>query len=794
MKKRSNSSCIVVFLTLLFAFFWCCPTSLQAQKKILVSGYVLEAESSEDLIGAIIQVENTDIAVVTNTYGYYALSLLPGSYRIQCSFLGLQESIVEVNLIDSNVALNFELASDEDFLQEVVVTGEREDENVSSTDLGVLDVETSTVKKLPALFGEADILRTLQLMPGVMSSGEGNSGLYVRGSGPDQNLVLLDNATVYNPGHLLGFFSVFNSDAIKSTKLIKGTMPSEYGGRISSVLDVSMREGNMQEFHAEGGIGAIASRFTVEGPLKKEKASFLISNRITYLPYLINPVLSKQGNSGRIPSFFDVNIKINAKLSDKDRLFISSYIGRDRFAFGSSDGDFNFEIPWGNTTATMRWNHQFKPRLFLNTTLVFNDYISRVNAGFQTFRFKLQSGIRDYGVKGHFDYYPSVRHNARFGYEYMFHRFTPYQVELGSGEEDFTNDLDPKWAHEGAIYFRDEWDATSWWKLNIGLRASLWSNVGPGDRIYYDEVTGLPIDTVSKGRNEAFATYYGLEPRISMRFLLNPMASIKCGTSLNRQYMHLVSQSTTTLPTDLWVPSTERSKPQTAVQGSIGYFQNFKDNAYEMSVEGYYRRLWNQIEYAEGANDDGTQETEDQFVYGDGYAYGAEFFVKKRYGKFNGWVGYTLSWSERRFDDINNGMPFRAKFDRRHDASVVVMYDVNEKWDVSATWVYGSGQNTTLPVQWYFVGGEVTNVYGPRNDYRMAAYHRLDLSATMLLRDDEKRYSAVSLSVYNAYNRYNPYFIYYDFQGDLSAGDLEVSAKQASLFPILFTGAWNFKF
>ena len=436
MKKRSNSSCIVVFLTLLFAFFWCCPTSLQAQKKILVSGYVLEAESSEDLIGAIIQVENTDIAVVTNTYGYYALSLLPGSYRIQCSFLGLQESIVEVTLIDSNIVLNFELASDEDFLQEVVVTGEREDENVSSTDLGVLDVETSTVKKLPALFGEADILRTLQLMPGVMSSGEGNSGLYVRGSGPDQNLVLLDNATVYNPGHLLGFFSVFNSDAIKSTKLIKGTMPSEYGGRISSVLDVSMREGNMQEFHAEGGIGAIASRFTVEGPLKKEKASFLISNRITYLPYLINPVLSKQGNSGRIPSFFDVNIKINAKLSDKDRLFISSYIGRDRFAFGSSDGDFNFEIPWGNTTATMRWNHQFKPRLFLNTTLVFNDYISRVNAGFQTFRFKLQSGIRDYGIKGHFDYYPSVRHNARFGYEYMFHRFTPYQVELGSGEED----------------------------------------------------------------------------------------------------------------------------------------------------------------------------------------------------------------------------------------------------------------------------------------------------------------------------------------------------------------------
>ena len=762
-----------------------------AQKQFTVSGYVKDAKTGEDLYAANVYIKELTKGTTTNIYGFYSLSTLPGTYTLVFSYLGMAD-LEKTIVLDKDITFNVELQENEVVTAEVLVTGKKEDKNVDDAQTSVVELEIKTVKELPALLGEADIFRTLQLMPGVASAGEGNSGLYVRGGGPAQNLVLLDNATVYNPGHLLGFFSVFNADAIKSSTLIKGGIPAEYGGRISSVLDITMREGNTKDYEVEGGIGFISSRITAQGPIVKDKAAFIVSGRFTYLSFLLNPFLKKRETPINIPWFFDINDKMNYKLVEKDRLFISVYFGRDRFSFSSSGGSgLSFELPYGNATTSVRWNHQFNGKVFMNNTFVFNDYVSKIKAGFGNNSFELNSGIRDFGLKGSVEYFPKITNKFKAGYEYIFHQFTPYIYQAQLEDNSFSSNIDKKYGHEFALYVQDEVDVNTWFKINAGLRASMYASTGPNERVYFEGTQ--PVDTVRKNAFQSYATYFGIEPRINARFKIDDETSIKVGSNLNYQYIHSVSQSTTTLPTDLWVSSTDIVKPEIGAQVSLGVFRNFKDNMYETSIEGYYKKMWNQVEYGNDPIVSANEEIEDQFVFGEGQAYGAEFYVAKRKGDFTGWIGYTLAWTNRTFPDIDEGRTFFNKYDRRHDLSVVLQYNINERWNLNATFVYGSGQTTTPVVNRAIIYGEIVNEYGDRNSLRLPAYHRLDVGASFILKDNDKRYSDLNFSIYNLYSRQNPYFIYDDVNFN-DNGDVTIQAKQVSLFPILPTLTWNFKY
>jgi len=659
-----------------------------------------------------------------------------------------------------------------------------------------------------------DILKVIQFLPGVKSGGEGNSGFYVRGGGPDQNLILLDEATVYNASHLFGFFSVFNADAIKNLELIKGGMPANYGGRTSSVLDITMKEGNDNKFHGQGGIGLISSRFTLEGPIVKDKSSFIVSGRRTYIDVLTKPFLKDNPNFGGTGYYFyDLNAKANYRISDKDRLYLSGYFGRDVFDFGSSDpGDPKFRIPWGNATVAARWNHVFGPKLFMNTTATFSDYKFEFNGEQSDFAFKLFSGIKDYGLKVDLSQYPNVRHSLKYGGQYIYHVYTPSTVNVSSGATDFNIDEPSKLnAHETALYILDEFDVTDRIRVNGGLRFTSFAQVGTF-REYVLSPAGDPTgDLINYGRGQSVKTYVGLEPRLSARYRINDKSSFKASFNRNLQYVHLASFSSIALPTDVWVPSGKNVKPQVGVQYAVGYFRDFKERVFEASVEVYYKDMQNLIEYKEGAQpqDNGNTNYDANLVFGNGYSYGAEFFVKKRTGRLNGWVGYTWSKTMRKFPDLNKGEEFPSRWDRTHDVSIVASYEYNKRWTFGATFTYQTGQAVTLPVNRYWIEGRLVSEYTERNGYRMAPYHRLDVAATLLNKETKKvkdpvtgevkevprKYrSSWTFGVYNAYNRANPYFIYFANDGNLATGDFKVVAKQVSLFSILPSITWNFKF
>lgn len=770
-------------------------TSLFGQK-VTISGYVKDASSGEDVIGANVYLEENLKGNTTNLYGFYSITIDTGKYTLVASYLGFNEYRQSIDLKE-DMRINIELTKGAIQTQEVKVTAEAKDQNVSSTEMGKVDLSTETIKALPALFGEVDILKTIQLLPGIQTAGEGNAAFYVRGGGPDQNLVLLDNAVVYNTGHLFGFFSVFNSDAIKNTTVIKGGMPAEYGGRLSSVVDISMKEGNMKSWDFEGGIGLISSRLTIQGPLKKDKASILVSGRRTYADILARPVLKRieDGDfAGNTYYFYDINAKINYKFSDKDRLYLSGYFGRDVFKFSSPSDNFDFSFPYGNSTATLRWNHLFNDKLFMNATAIYNDYQFNVSSTFSDVEFRLSSGVRDIGGKIDFDYIPNPDHKIKFGLQYTHHTFTPYIADGNQGDIEFETDLTNKLAHELGVYVQDEWEISSRFSVNAGLRFSYFAHVGPLQKISFDDQTGEASDTLKVDRFEKVADYWSLEPRINARFMIDEFSSIKAGFNYNTQYIHLATSATTTLPTDLWVPSTGVVRPQRGWQLSLGYYRNFADNMIEASVEVYYKDMQNQIEYCEGCNAQLNEDIEDSFVFGDGRSYGAEFFIRKNFGSWTGWVGYTLSWTDRTFPDINNGNVFPAKYDRRHDLSAVVTWNVTKKWRLSSIFVYGTGQTTTPAIGRYFIEGDVVNQYGDRNSYRLAPYHRLDFSAILILKDNEKRYSDLTFSIYNIYNRKNPFFIYNDIDGSVGTGNLAIQAKQVSLFGIIPSFTWNFRF
>ena len=780
---------ILIFCLLLWA------SSMQAQQKYSIAGYVKDSLSSENLIGATVTFNGQQKGVNTNNYGFYSITLPKGHYVMTASYVGYISKYIEIDL-DKNINLNFPINLRTANNEEVVVYAKKKDANVMSAQMGKMDLTMSQVKSLPVLFGEVDIMKTLQLLPGVSNAGEGNTGLYVRGGGPDQNLIMLDDAIVYNTGHLFGFFSIFNSDAIKSTTLIKGAMPAQYGGRLSSVLDVSMKEGNMNKYEVDGGIGLIASRLSVQGPLVKQKASFIVSYRRTYVDLLVTPFVPKSSSfHGSGYYFYDLNVKLNYQFSEKDRIYLSGYFGKDVFDFNNTRRSFSTEVPWGNSTATLRWNHVFSRKLFSNTTLLFNDYKFSFTGAQDNFVLKLSSGIRDLTAKTDFDYYLNPKNKVQFGGLYTYHTFTP---NILNGHEDsivFTpNNSNIKYASEAAVYLQDDWQMREKIDLSVGLRWSGFQQLGPYT-IYQTDANGNKTDSVYFGKGQNVKTYGGLEPRFTMRYLLDEQTSLKGSVSRNIQYIHLVSNSGTTLPTDLWVPSTYIVQPQTSWLYAAGLFKNFRDNMFETSVELYYKQMQNQIEYKEGYTPS-LNDPENSFVFGKGWSYGAELFINKTKGRWTGWIGYTLSWTWRQFPALNLGQKYPAKYDRRNDISVVSMYELNKHWKFSAVFVFASGNATSYPEKFYIVEGVLTQDFSRINQYRLPPYNRLDLAAiyTPTHKKDKKLYSSWVFSIYNVYNRLNPYFVYFDQTGSPYDGSLQVQAKKVSIFPILPSVTWNFHF
>jgi hypothetical protein len=794
---------------LIFVFFILCLPVIFSQKAT-ISGYVTDSNNGEALIGAKIFIPSIKQGSITNNYGFYSLTLPLGKYTIEYRYSSFSTLTKEIDLT-KDVTVNIELGAAVNNLNEVEINAKK-GENVNSVQLGQVELEMEQIKTLPAFMGEVDVIKTIQLLPGVSSVSEGGQGFYVRGGGPDQNLVLVDEAVVYNAAHLFGFFSVFNADAVKSVNLTKGGMPANFGGRMSSVLEVNMNEGNNKSFKVKGGIGAISSRITVEGPLKKDKGSFILSGRRTYIDVIMKAAIPDTSPfAGTSYFFYDFNLKLNYKVTKKDRIFLSGYYGKDVFSFGNRQDDFSVKMPWGNGIASLRWNHLFNPKLFMNVTTTFTDYMFKFGSAQDQFRFSLNSGVRDLGAKVDFSYYPNAKHKIKWGADYIFHTFTPTSVSAESDSVVFDTGLAQKlYSHESAIYITDEFDLSENWKFNAGLRYSTYQHVGPFTRYIKGDI-GTPDSTIEYGKGDLIKFYGGLEPRFSFRWLLPDKSSIKAGYSFNYQYVHLTSLSAVSLPTDIWYPTTDIAKPQNGWQTSIGYFKNFDDDKWETSIEAYYKGMNNLIEYKEGAlpGDNVNDNTDNLLVFGKGWSYGVELFIKRSFGKLTGWVGYTWSKTERKFEELNEGNPFPAKYDRRHDLSIVATYKLNDRWTFGSSFIYATGNTLTLPTSWYVQEQNLLFNYGSRNSTRMAPYHRLDLSATWydkatktkvdpttgLKMEVKKRFRHNwAFSIYNVYNRANPFFLYVDNDGDFLTGDFKLSVKQVTLFPVIPSVTWNFEF
>lgn len=780
---------VVLFLIGLFSL------QASAQKRYTISGYINDAATGETMIGATLNVKGNTRGISSNQYGFYSLTLSEGKYSLTCSYIGYKTETINIDLIKDTL-LNIKLQSGVQLSEEVIVTSRKRDNNVKTAQMGKVTLPIEQIRSIPAFLGEVDLLKVVQLLPGVRNAGEASAGFYVRGGGPDQNLILLDDAVVYNSGHLFGFFSVFNSDAIKNVSLIKGGMPAQYGGRLSSVLDISMKEGNNQKLQVDGGLGLIASRLSIQGPIVKNKASFIVSARRTYIDAITKPFIKESNQfSGSGYYFYDLNAKINYKIDERDHLYLSGYFGRDVFDFVNGTQSLNVNIPWGNSTGTLRWNHVFNNKLFVNTTAVYNDYNFTFKASQNNFELKLASGIKDISLKQDYDYYPYSNHKLKFGFLYTYHRFTPSVV---SGRQDSVvfnpQNAQLKYAHEAAVYLQDNWEINQKLNINLGLRFSGFQQIGPS-KIYTEDLNGNRIDSIVYGRGKALKTYGGFEPRATMRYAINEQTSIKASVTRNLQYIHLVSNAGTTLPTDIWVPSTYKVKPQISWLYALGVFKNFNNNMFETSVEVYYKNMQNQIEYEEGYTPNTIEDIENSFTFGRGWSYGTELFFNKVKGRLTGWVGYTLSWTWRKFPALNFGNKYPAKFDRRNDLSLVAIYELNKKWKLSATFVYGSGNAATLPQRFYIIGGVLTQEYSRINEYRLPSYHRLDLSATLSPKKNATRKVKREwvFSIYNAYSRKNPYFIYFDQSGSPVNGDIKVQAKQVSIFPIIPAITYNIK-
>jgi hypothetical protein len=755
------------------------------QIKHTISGTIKENGTGETLIGATVYlIELPKSASLSNSYGFYSITAPAGHYTLVISFSGFISDSANIDL-DKDLSRSIEMVQQNTELQEVIVSSVRQTDNIKKPLMGVMKLSVKEIQDMPVIFGEKDILKSLQLLPGVQSVGDGGSGFYVRGGTTDQNLILLDEATVYNPSHLLGFFSTFNSDAIKDVTLYKGAIPAEYGGRLASVLDVRMNEGNSKEYQVSGGLGLISSRLNVEGPIEKDNGSFIVSARRTYADLFLK--LSKDTNTKNSSLYFyDINAKANYKLGDKDHIYLSGYFGKDFLGLGNS-----FGIDYGNTTATFRWNHILNNRLFSNTSLIYSKYNYDIDVTSGKNDVAINSFIRDYHFKEDMQYFVGSGNKINFGLDLIGITTSPGVITAAPQSDNFNSISVPdKHAIESALYFSQEIAVTEKLNVNYGIRAGLFTVLGPGAFYTYDS-TGNAVDTANYSSGQVVKNYFNLEPRFSMSYQLSENSSVKFAYTRTTQNLHLLSNSTSSNPTDVWIPSSNNVKPEIADQVSAGWFRNFKDNKYEFSTELYYRNMQNQIDYKNGAQLIANVNVESQLIFGKGRSYGLELFIKKKYGQLTGWVSYTLSRTERQFTQVNNNSWYPANQDRTNNLSVVGIYKLNKKWTLSADFVYYTGNAVSWPSGKYEVNGQAAFFYVERNGYRMPSYNRLDIGVTLQSKKTKKFDSNWNFSLYNAYGRENPYSI--SFQQD--PGDpSKTQAVQWSLFRWVPSITYNFKF
>ena len=769
----------------ILCFFFCFTLiSLHAEKRCVISGFVRDSATGEELIGATIRVSGSSVGCSSNNYGYYSLSLPPGKYTIEVSYVGYMKKTRKFD-IKNSVRWNIELDVKTDILEEVRIVAHSAKKRLQSFEMGTNRLTINDVKTVPVLFGEQDLLKTLQLMPGVKPAGEGINGFYVRGGTNDQNLILLDEAPVYNASHLMGFFSIFNNDAIKDARLIKGIAPAEYGGRLSSVLDIKMKNGNNKSLSGSGGIGAIASRLTLEFPFSNQMGSLMVSGRRTYADLFLKLSPDENINNTGL-YFYDLNIKSNCKLSSKDRLFLSGYIGRDVFEYNKT-----MNIDWGNKMFTLRWNHVFSEKLFLNTTFIYSNYDYKMTEYNDYDCVTIESGIKDLNLKIDFQYYLNYSNTVKFGANVIRHGFLPGKVDF-KGEKEDENDkrLFDREAVEASVYLSNDFRLGERVKISAGVRFSDIRLLGEGVYSLYDG-DGNKRDTKEYKDNELVKYYWGLEPRLSVNISTGESSSVKAGFSRNIQNVHLVSNTAGGTPFDIWYPVSRVVKPQKADLFSVGYFKNYSNGLFETSVETYYKNMYNQIEYKNGADIFMNEDIDGEFVFGKARAYGVEFMLKKNEGNFNGWVAYTLSRVEKKFGKINGGAWFPGRQDRTHDFSVVAMFKMNKKLELSANWLYYTGDAVTFPSGRYRLAGNMVNLYAERNADRMPDYHRLDLGLVYRPGNIGKYQSWWTFSLYNAYGRDNAFMMYFR-ENKAEKGTTE--AVKISLFSVVPSVTWNFRF
>ncbi len=755
-----------------------------AQNSATLSGSIKDQSTGETLIGATIRLQELpNTGATSNEYGFYSITAPVGTYTILVQYIGYQTFTQKINLQER---LKYDiLLNDGATLQEVTIQAEKKQEAVERPLMGVEKLSMAEIKTLPTLLGERDLVKTIQLLPGVKSAGEGNAGFYVRGGAADQNLILLDEAQVYNASHLLGFFSTFNADAIKDATLYKGGMPAQFGGRLSSVLDIKMNDGNNQRLGVSGGIGLISSKLNIETPIQKGKSSLLVTGRRTYADLFLRASSDTTLNNNTL-YFYDLNAKMNYQLGAKDRLFISGYFGRDKLGLGDE-----FGLNWGNATATLRWNHLFSDKLFSNTSLIFSNYNNNIRIKSGTNDFKISSQIRDYNLKQDFQWFPNSRNTWKYGLQIIHHTITPSSINASESSSFASLAAQKRFGLESAAYIAHEWQVQPRLKLLYGLRVSAFNVLGAGDFYTYDQ-EGNMLDTMVYQNGKIVKTYVNLEPRLALSYLISDRQSFKFGYNRNSQYLHLLSNSTSGNPTDLWMPTTNNVKPEIADQIALGYFHNFEGKGQvELSIETYYKTMQNQLDYRNGADVQGNSNVEGELLYGPGRAYGLELLLKKRSGRLTGWVGYTLARTERKIEGINQGAYYPAKQDRTHEISIVAMYQLSRRWALSGTWIYYTGNAVTFPSGKYGVNNATAYYYTERNAYRMPNYHRLDLGATFQARKTKRFESEWAFSAFNAYNRLNAYTITFR---DSKTEPGTTEAVQTSLFGIVPAVSWNFKF
>ncbi len=752
---------IHIKITSYLVFFLLSISFLQAQE-YTISGYVRDIENGETLIGSFIFLSENGASTVSNEYGFYSITVDQGTYTLNGTYLGYEDNIQSI-VLDQNRTINLDLNPDKNTLDEVIVTAEEVDRNVRSLEMSVNKLNIKTLQKMPALLGETEILRGIQLLPGVTSVGEGAAGFNVRGGSIDQNLVLLDEAPVYNSSHLFGFFSVFNPDAVKDVKLYKGGIPARYGGRLSSILDVRMKEGNNKQLEVKGGIGTVFSRLSVEAPIVKDKSSFIVAGRRSYIDILASPILNDADGDFTL-NFYDLTLKTNYKFSDKDQIFLSGYFGRDNFGFGGAAG-FN----WGNQTGTFRWNHLFSDKLFANLTTYFSNYDYQINFGrSDEDTFDWNANIKNYSIKPEFSWFIKPQNILRFGGQMIYYIFEPANAISVNNDVVTDISISEQFSLESNIFIENEITLFDKLQINYGLRLSHFAYLG-GRNVYNfgdaprGEIKPLTSITVANDR-EVITDYFNLEPRFSLKFDLTKKSSFKASYNRTAQYIHLLSNTTASTPVDIWTPATNNIKPAMADQIALGYFRNFKENMYEFSGEVYYKKMNGLIDYIDGADLILNEFVEGQILEGEGRAYGAEFLLKKTEGRFSGWLSYTLARSERLVEGISNDEWYPSRFDQTHNFNITTFYELNDRLTLSANFIYNTGTPTTFANSGYYQQGYFipNNDNDFRNNVRIPDYHRLDLSLTLDPKPGNRKWKGQWVfGIYNVYAQKNPFSIYF---------------------------------